>query len=87
MIANAITDQIAVTAHAGSLITAVSKASLRINQCIETSPTVTIPICNNSRVVRIISPFAWPPNIPFNIRLATVKSGARKKTQAIQTAP
>ena len=48
---------------------------------------VTIPICNNSRVVRIMSPLGWPPNIPVNIRLAMVKSDARKNTQAIQTAP
>ena len=35
---------------------------------------------------RIASPCGCPPNIPLNIRAATVKSGARKKTHAMQTA-
>ena len=87
MIANAITDPIAVMAQGGNRITVVSKDSSRIVQCIPITPAVTIPICNSSRVLRIMSPFGCPPNIPVNIRLAIVKSDARKNTQAMQTAP
>ena len=52
----------------------------------ENMPGVTSPICHMSRVVRIASPCGWPPNIPPSMRVATVKSVARKKTQATQTA-
>ncbi len=47
---------------------------------------VTIPICNISRVDRMASPCGVPPNIPLSIRVAMVKSDARKNTQAMQTA-
>ncbi len=86
MMAHIIADPMAAIVQGGKRITAVSNVLSRIAQCIAIKPAVTLPICNNSRVERIASPCGCWPNIPPSIRLAIVKSDARKNTHATQTA-
>ena len=86
MMAHIIADPMAAIVQGGKRITAVSNVLSRITQCIAIKPAVTLPICNNSRVERIASPCGCWPNIPPSIRLAIVKSDARKNTHAMQTA-
>ena len=86
MMAHIIADPMAAIVHGGKRITAVSNVLSRMAQCIAINPAVTLPICNNSRVVRIASPCECWPNMPPSIRPALVKSDARKNTHATQTA-
>src|SRR5947208_1144435 len=87
MMAQAIKAHAVVKIQRGKRITAVSILLSRSVQCTRIMPAVTSVICNISRVVRIASPWACPPNMPCNIRAARGKWDARQNTQAMPPAP
>src|SRR4030095_15644309 len=85
--AQAIKAHVVVTIQRGSRVTAVSMLLSRSVQWAAITQMVTLATCRISRVERIASPCAVRLNIRLSIRLAMVKSDARKKTQAMHTAP
>src|SRR5260370_29480233 len=84
IMAQAIKAHAAVTIQRGKRITAVSILLSPRDQCTRIIPAVTSAIWDISRVVRMASPCACPPNMPRNIRAAIVKSDARKNTERLR---